>query len=408
MFYLRKVKQINQIQLSGENIYLFALTVTLVVSFLANTTFVQYIAVKNFNRINYLILGILVLKIFILDNYRWYELAGIFFVLAIGVYSWRVTNNNVLMIMLTFIFAAKRVHFDKIIHQYFKVNLTLILLVSVYALLGIIRNLSYVRTDSKIMRYALGVLYPTDYAAYVFYLILAYAFINYKRIGKRQYLLFTVIAVALYAVTNARLDTILILLIIPILLVAKRAGNSTHRISRILAANYWSLTPILPYAFGLMTVYFNPANSIFWHLNDLLSGRLLYGNIAFQQHPVKLLSQKVVEHGWGGIQGLKMFKDNQARYFFIDSSFIRLLVVYGVVLSIIVIGIMVIISVRAELRQSYLLPAIILLITLSSLIDQHLLEISFNPFLLAFLANGVVVTSSCKSATERDVLSEKV
>ena len=103
------------------------------------------------------------------------------------------------------------------------------------------------------MRYALGVLYPTDYAAYVFYLILAYAFINYKRIGKRQYLLFTVIAVALYAVTNARLDTILILLIIPILLVAKRAGNSTHRISRILAANYWSLTPILPYAFGLMT-----------------------------------------------------------------------------------------------------------------------------------------------------------
>ena len=103
-----------------------------------------------------------------------------------------------------------------------------------------------------------------------------------------------------------------------------------------------------------------------------------------------------------------MFKDNQARYFFIDSSFIRLLVVYGVVLSIIVIGIMVIISVRAELRQSYLLPAIILLITLSSLIDQHLLEISFNPFLLAFLANGVVVTSSCKSATERDVLSEKV
>ena len=39
------------------------------------------------------------------------------------------------------------------------------------------------------------------------------------------------------------------------------------------------------------------------------------------------------------------------------------------------------------MQHRYLLPAIILLMTISCLIDQHLMEITFNPFLLAFLAN---------------------
>ena len=62
------------------------------------------------------------------------------------------------------------------------------------------------------------------------------------------------------------------------------------------------------------------------------------------------------------------------------------------------------ISVRATLNHSYLLPAIVLLVTISSLIDTHMLEINYNPFLIALFANVAYTTGGFKD--ERKILIE--
>lgn len=382
---IRKIlSKLNNIHVNGEKIYLFMFVITLISSFLINTTFAQFIPVKVFDRVIYLTMFILLIKIYILDNIKLSELLGITVLLLIAVYSWRKTTYIAFMVMATYIVAARSVDFNKIIKYYFNTNLTLILGVTIYSLVGIIKNLAYSRNG--VIRYALGIDYPTDYAAYIFYLILAYSFLNYKKLNSKIYLFYGLIAVLLNVMTNARLDVILIFLTIIFFAVSKSAEKRINPLTRFIASNYWSQILILPYAYLLLNIYFTSKNKIFLKLNNLLSGRLFYGHLALINYPIKLLSQKVNEHGWGGVQGLKLFKQEQEKYFFIDSSFIRLLVIYGLVIFVLVICTMLWISLKGTVNASYLMPTIILLITISSLIDQHLLELTYNPFLLILFA----------------------
>ncbi|MGK4126857.1 polymerase [Limosilactobacillus vaginalis] len=375
-----------------ESMYLFLLLTTLVVSFISNTTFMEYIPIKFFNRINYIVLFFLVVKIYLFDKYNLIELMGITTVIIVSVISWRVTNITSVMIMVIFILAAKNVHFQKVIRCYFDVNFLMLLLVTSYALVGIIRNLTYLRQG--MYRFSLGIDYPTDYAAYIFYLILAYVYLNYKKISFFHYIIFFIIGVALYFITNARLDVITILLVIPIIIIAKRAERAKDKVSRMIVANFWGLTIILPYVYFLFTYYFSWSSKAFMKLNTLLSGRLAYGYIAMQKYPLRLISQRVKEQGWGGIAGLNAFQKSQSNYFFIDSSFIRLLVIYGLILTCFFMVALLKISLKGTINHKYVMPAIILLITISCLIDQHLMEITFNPFLLAFLATTNTVKKS--------------
>lgn len=379
-----KLSKINN-HFSIESLYLFLLLITLVVSFLSNTTFMEYIPVKFLNRINYLVIFVLILKIYGLDRYKVKNIILISGILIIAVLSWRITKIPSVMVMVVFILAAKNVNFYKIVKCYFNVNLLMILLITLYAVAGVIKNLAYLRQG--IYRFSLGIDYPTDYAAYIFYLVLAYTYLNYKKLKLYHYVTFIVISIALYFITNARLDVISILLIVPIILISKRAEDKANRVSRIIASNFWSFSFILPYVFFLLTYYFNGTSKWFAKLNEWLSGRLAYGHKALELYPIKLMSQHVKEQGWGGIAGEAAYHGDQSKYFFIDSSFIRLLVIYGLLLTVFFVVVLITISLRETMKHRYLLPAIILLMTISCLIDQHLMEITFNPFLLAFLAN---------------------
>ncbi|HJF47533.1 MAG TPA: polymerase [Limosilactobacillus oris] len=333
-----------------------------------------------------------------MDKYKVKSIILITGILTIAVFSWRITKVPSVMVMVVFILAARNVNFDKIIKCYFNVNFLMILLISLYAVAGVIKNLAYSRQG--IYRFSLGVDYPTDYAAYIFYLLLAYTYLNYRRLKTAHYIVFIAISISLYFITNARLDVISILLIIPVVLISKRAENKANRISRIVASNYWSLSVILPYVYFLFTYYFNEASKWFVKLNTLLSGRLAYGHKALEIYPIKLISQHVKEQGWGGIAGAAVFHGDQSKYFFIDSSYIRLLVIYGLVLTAFFVIVSVTISLRETIKHSYLLPSIILLMTVSCLIDQHLMEITFNPFLLAFLANTTSETKIIKQGVK--------
>lgn len=369
-----------------EMFYLILFSISLISSFIINTTFMQYFPVKLFNRINYAVIFFLALKVYVFDKFNYKQLFLITGFFMVAIVSWKKTGIISVMIMIMFILSAKDIDFRKIIQCYFNVNLILILSVTLYSLLGIIRNLIYFRDNTA--RYSLGVNYPTDYAAYIFYLILAYVFLNYNKLKIVHYLAFIIIALVVYCLTNARLNTIAILLVIPIICIAKLAERKKY-VFNLIAVTYWEWTLILPYFFFLLTYYFSWGNRFFMKINTILSGRLAYGHIAIGKYSIPILSQHIHEQGWGGINGFRAFKHSQGSYFFIDSSFIRLLVVYGLIITIFFVVVMLTISIRGTLSHKYLIAALILLITISSLVDQHLLEITFNPFLTAFLAKSI-------------------
>lgn len=387
--------------LTGEKLFFFAYTVSLFCSFIINTTFMQYIPVRYLNWVNYLMILILILKVIIFDHLKPSQLIFSGILLVLAAYSWRKTTLTLLMVMIAYILAARDISFHKIVERYFDVNFVMIVGISLYSLLGIVRNLGFERDG--FIRHSMGIDYPTDFAAYILYLVVAYLFLNYSKLNYWHYIGLIILAFCLNLITNARLDVYMLLISLVIIFIAKRAERPQNLMARTTVSTFWSLSIILPYGYFLLTEFFDPQNRIFIRLNKLLSGRLLYGHFALEKYGLTLFGQHVVERGWGGVAGLERFKNAQFKYFFIDSTFIRLFVIYGAILGIFIISTLVIISVRETLKHNYVFPAVILIITISSLIDQHLLEITFNPFLLALLADTSENKSEEKFNNEKAV-----
>lgn len=389
--------------LTGEKLFFFAYTISLFCSFIINTTFMQYIPVRYLNWINYLMILALVLKVIIFDHSKPIQLLFFGLLLMLAAYSWRKTTLTLLMVMMAYILAAKGISFHKIVERYFDVNFVMIVGISLYSMLGIVRNLGFERDG--FIRHSMGVDYPTDFAAYILYLVVAYLFLNYSKLNYRHYIGLIFLAVCLNLITNARLDVYMLLITLIVFLITKRAESPQNLMARTVVSSFWSLSVILPYGYFLLTEFFDSKSEIFVELNKILSGRLLYGHLALDKYGITIFGQHIVEHGWGGVAGLERFRNAQFKYFFIDSTFIRLFVIYGAILGIFIISVLVIISVRETLKHNYVFPAVILIITISSLIDQHLLEITFNPFLLALLANASENKSEDRFNNEKAVHS---
>lgn len=377
-----KVRWVNNKVISGEQLFFFAFTISLIASFVVNTTFMIYLRINQVNWFNYFALFLLVIKIYIFDSFNWKEYIAITITLALAFFSWKKTQINTVMIMFGFILGAKNINFNKIVRHYFNVNFVLLLLIILYSLLGIIRNLAFFRGD--VFRYSLGIDYSTDLSAYVFYLCLAYCYLNYRSLNWKKFIGILIIDTIMYLITNTRVDTFLILLIVPVIVLATSSVKT--KMKKFIVSSFWYLNIILPYTFVLLTYYFTFGNPIMVKLNRILSGRLTYGEEGFEKYGVTLFGQKIAEHGWGGAKGLTMMKNNPFGYFYIDSSFIRLLIINGTLLGVITLFIIAFISIRETIHHDYLLPSILFLVVLSSMIDQHLLEITYDPFLLSFLS----------------------
>lgn len=75
------------------------------------------------------------------------------------------------------------------------------------------------------------------------------------------------------------------------------------------------------------------------------------------------------------------------QYFYIDSSFIRVLMMEGLLTFLALVGLLLLINHRFFKAHAYSLVIGMTLMILSSVIDQHLLELAFNVVFLGALAD---------------------
>ena len=383
----QKTKQIFNYQISGSQIYLATLAVYLVFAFLQNTTFEDYIGGHFYNIISYLAFGVLMLKIVFYDHYH--LIANLFIIsgFLFSIIVWRNSGANLILVMIAFILAAKNVSFDDIVKTYFNVNFWLLVVVIACSLLGVINNLSFV-AQGRGTRYALGVIYPTDFAARILYLMLADAYLNFRNLNTTRYLVYVLIALACKQVTDARLNFYCMLLLIIVSAIAQVAEQNyqlqQHDWTNSIVYTYWTFTPILSAIAIFGTYFYDPTNNIYSKIDSMLSGRLTFGSMALQRYSVNLFGTKIKEHGYGN--NMKLFHQGINSYFFIDSSYMRLLIIFGLVALVVFIGISMFISIKNTLYGYYALPTILLIVAFSSVVEQHFMELTYNPFLLAFIS----------------------
>lgn len=381
------LNKIESLTISGKTIYYFAFLYYYILSFLRYTTFAPTISANWMIRLSYLAVVLLLIKIYLFDKHTIKVLICNTVIIALALISWRHAHAVDILAYVLFILAARGIDFRVLINWFFKLGVVMLGLTMLYSQFGIIKDLVYVRNDN--LRHAMGIVYPTDLAAHIFYLILAYCYLYFKKLGWRSYLGIICVATITYLITQARLDVLLSLVAIPIIAIAKHANLGKKHYMNI-ASFYWIVAPIIAYVTIIAVIFYNPANRIFRFANKAFSKRLELSHLAMSHYDITLFGKHVLEHGFGSSEGIKHFYQSgmSGNYFFIDSSFIRLAIIYGLVMGVFVIIVMLLIGMRSVSNGGFCLAAIMLLIGLSCMVEQHLLDISYNPFLIALLARN--------------------
>lgn len=382
----KKFHEIGNWRIDGQIIYEIAFAFEFVVAFLITSTYTDYFSNHLLHTLMFAGLALVLLKIFLFDDLdlKWLAIDAI--VLILLLITWRTSKEFSLFSMGIFVLGARNVDFKRIIKIYFYVGMLLLAFVVISAMGGLIRNLVYRRDMTNIVRQSFGIAYPTDFAAHVLYLILAYAYLKFGKIKWYDYAVFLAAAVFLVKFSDARLSAYAIILSIPVLWIGQRA-QTDHLLSRFIASFYWTVPILLAYLVIIASYFFTPSNKTLTKVNNASSGRLFLGHKAISEYGFSMFGKQIIEHGWGGTNGLKMSQNAPANYFFVDSSFLRMTILYGIIMAIIILLAMTKISWESFQKGSFALASIIVIVSVSAMVEQRLLDLAYDPFLIALLAN---------------------
>lgn len=298
------------------------------------------------------------------------------------------------------VIGAKDVPLKKILQTYLIVSFSIVLLAFSASLLNVIENLQYESDTLRGVRNSFGILYTTDFASHIFSLMLVFFYLMREKLKAVHYIVGLVIAVLVFEFCNARLDVgcMLILIFVFAILNGKRKSISLKkkygRSGKGLIFFILSM-PIATVFITAVTLISNTDNPFWSAVDGLLSGRLSLARRGLEEYGPSLFGQTVNMVGWGG--STKTLGEGE--YFFVDSSYLYILLRYGIIFLLIVLGIYVKCCKKYK-NDSFFLTAVAL-VSLNCMISHHLIELAYNPFALALLAKGLCVQENCCGPGEK-------
>ena len=373
-----------------ETAYLIMFTIFSAAAFIEGTTLTHVFGVDRLMALTYRIYQLSVLgvlgKIFFLDDSTKKTKTGIFLTLAVLYFICHRAQAMAPFFMAIFIFGAVGVDWKKILKCFFFTGLLLTCLSLFGALFRIIPNMAQSRTYFGIpfRRFSMGIATPTDFAAHVFSLMMASVLLRDFKCDKKCLILLSLIAFLTFALTDARLDLILMILLL-------LCTAFYDKIKAFITASGPGFFGIIIGGYALFDlwithVYYMPSR--FWEtLDRFLSSRLFYGNVAMKQCQIPPLFGRFIPQNGNGL----MLKPGE-RYFFIDSSIVRMWTMFGIVFTILMIMLTAFLIIRGFSTKYVPLLVILALIVIESAIDHHLWDMSYNVLFVAAFADWSSLT----------------
>ena len=360
---------------SIESLVLFAYSLIIFKCTIQATMLQLFFPNIVFTIINLLSLSILLFVSIFYNRYSYKEYIIIVLISFSVLMTFVLVGESILIILWIICVGLKGIPFKKVVKRFFFVSVSIVGSAFILSIIGLIENRVILRGDA--LRYSFGAIYPTDFAALVFFILLAYGYLKISTFNLRYLLIYMFIGGFIYKFCDARIDSFSIVLAGIVFYIFN------HKKTKIL---FYTLKRVFPYALVIgssimiyLSVSFDATSSIYLLLDKFLSTRLRLGYRAFYLYPVTLFGTHVEMQGWGALEF-----DHRKGYFFLDSSYINILFRFGIVtLAIILIAYY--IKTKSILRRSnYAIPVVIAIIAINCLFAHHLLDLAFNPFLFIF------------------------
>lgn len=325
-------------------------------------------------------------KIAVEKPWRWWEL--LLAVFLCGACAW--TNNrlnynrNFLLELAVLIIGARGVSFEKILKVYLGVLLPALLITVILALTGQIENLIYVREGRE--RIAFGICYPTDFCAHLFFLICCYVWLRERRLRYFEIAVIVVFAWFCFRFCDARNTTLCLLILAAGLLYIKlrrrfaEKKGGEYRMNRVVSGILCASMPLAALIMFVLTLVYSENVPWLVTLDRLFSGRLALGRAGFDQYAISWSGQHVYMRG----NGSALTYDSE--YFWLDCSYVNILLRYGMLILIAVFAIVWIGCLRQRRNRSWERLGILAVIAVHCMIEHHLVEIAYDPFLMMAFA----------------------
>lgn len=324
-----------------------------------------FIFIKNIKKVTYVEIIILLLS------------------LVVGYFS----GNKFLVITMLVITSVKNYDLKKIFKLSFFTMLLFFTTIVILSQIRIIPDWIFERDD--IIRHSLGFIYPTDCFSLFLVIVLLYFAAYDKEYSAWFILFFEILNIILYIYTNGRLSFYLINLTLIIMLVLKitKVRNLVSLIIKTKVVK--GILFLLPFIFFsvFMVVVSGYSKELDYadKVDDVLSGRVRLTSEAFENHKVTVFGEKIEWYGWGGYGYNNTLTNNvKYEYNFVDSSYPRILLDYGIVLSIIVFLAYSFILLYYIKNNNVVMVFVFLIVLLWSLIESSIMNIPRNLFILAF------------------------
>lgn len=368
----------------GRFLFLFAFAL-LIFEYTLWTTMIP-ISSSVHNALRYFCVALLLVKIILFDSVSVKNILIITGMLAIGVFCMFATGTKEVLFWMVAIIAAKNVDFDRILKIWLAVSIAVIVSAIVLSLAGVIVDLQYSNPHKDFFerfsgeyRHALGIKHPTDFAAHVFNIMIVSFYLLRNKLKAWMILIGVLVAAIVFFFTSARLDVICMLGLCfwYLLFDVRKKHAKKFKITRVINPFCFAM-PICAIVMTVFTFLFDPVTGKFSELNTMLSNRLKFGSQTIGEFGLAPFGVKARLIGFGGTT------TTPEGYNFIDCSYLKIALLYGVVTVVVVLIIGTVICIRNR-HNKYMLASMVF-ISISAMISHHLMELAYVVFFLALFA----------------------
>ncbi|TCS76635.1 hypothetical protein EDD59_12317 [Muricomes intestini] len=382
------IQNIDKRQLKGllDNIYLIVFAIMIGHYFLLTTTFEIVWPQYFYANLRTFLLVIIIAKTAAEDNISYIDIllgviAGIVFLVAWKHNGYEVLSNIVLLIV-----GCRGIPFRKIAKTYFIICSILLVITMMFALTGKIENF-VLNQNGRRTRIAFGIVYPTDFSAHVFYLVLAYCYLREEKIKYLEIGVITALGIFVYAFCDARLNTICILLTAGVMGYNKIRHDMTikkgksYNMNAVFSILLCLSTILASMAMIGLTLLYSQNRKWTLFLDHILNNRLKLGKKGIDVYGFSIFGQQINLIGSGNR------KATPANYFFLDSSYLFVPLLYGILVLGVILLLFLVMSFRARKEKDWTLLWLICIMSLQCVVEHHIVDISYNILLWGTLAS---------------------
>lgn len=324
--------------------------------------------------------GIIVVIVLLLyltkEKPDWKQIGILFFYDMILIYCSQKTDCDSLLTYLLLLPGAAKVDFEKLIKADVWVSTILTVVTIVCSLTGVLDNLTWGLSNGQV-RMAFGFVYSTDFAAHIFFLMLGWWYLRREKANWKDSIFWLVIGAVVFKFSIARNSSALIAMTALLMAYCGKIKKTDVLEKKMLPA-----APLIcAAAVSGLSVFYNPDIAWTKQLDSWFSNRLMLVKKAINFYGFQLWGAPIPMTGNGSKTS------SSATYFYIDSGYMQIGLLYGVVLLAIVLCLLTWICQKAAEQNQRILLWIVALACVHGMIEQHLFELEYFPFFLAVFAN---------------------